>query len=62
MEKPIFQFKIAENAKPITYDQICRSLLGMSFKEFVKAIQTNKDGKYDCVYLETNSKERRKMV
>lgn len=41
---------ISPDAKKLTYDELCRCVIGMSLNDFIKAIRENKDGKYDSLY------------
>lgn len=34
-----------------TPDSITRGIFGISVEQLIKEIQTNKDGKYDCLYV-----------
>lgn len=37
-------------AKPVSYDEVCREIYGLSLKELIREIQINAGGKYDRLY------------
>lgn len=52
-----FKFQINRPAKDLTPDEICKSIMGKSIAQFVRDIQINKNGEYDCLFITEQSEK-----